>query len=181
MRLACTRPINRQVPRRHRSLQNTSVSRPRVLWYTCIIRLQCGSCVNSLVDNEHEVQELLTLPAENKINRLKKRNSKVLLVSRYAIFLESASSCVVCKRSHKTLTPLFARRTLVCRPKTHTGCRKGSQWPSERDRESKQQHRREQSSQTHKMNMATTLHDPQSSFILLCVCSSAPPSVKAKY
>lgn len=136
--------------------------------------------IQGLVDNEHEVQELLTLPAENKINRLKKRNSKVLLVSRYAIFLESASSCVVCKRSHKTLTPLFARRTPVCHPKSHTGCRKGSQWPSERDRESNQQHLREQSSQRHKMNTATTLHT-QSSFILLCVCSSAPPSVTAKY
>lgn len=107
--------------------------------------------IQGLVDNEHEVQEVLTLPAENKINRLKKRNSKVLLVSRYAIFLESASSCVVCKRSHKTLTPLFARRTPVCRPKSHIGCRKGSQWLSERDRESKQQHRLEQSSQRHKM------------------------------
>lgn len=142
MQLACRRPINRQVPRRHRSPQNTSVSRPRVLWYTWIIRLQCGSCVNSLVDNEHEVQEVLTLPAEiNFIHQPpEKRNSKVLLVSRYAIFLESASSCVVCKRLHKTLTPLFARRTPACRPKTHTRCRKGSQWPSERDRESKQRH-----------------------------------------
>lgn len=31
-----------------------------------------GFSVNSLVDNEHEVQEVLTLPAENKINRLRR-------------------------------------------------------------------------------------------------------------